>query len=152
MNPLPRNPLHPWHLLAILLLSLPVLTACAVKLVSGYDEHIDSAATELQRRMDAHLTRLATIEGEPEADFDANRQFYDDYEVDVRAVRVRAQAHEKNDLTEKQLELMLDSLDELRTVHEAGALGKDTIDTLRTLFNTAWGAIIKLEVAKKRGD
>jgi hypothetical protein len=78
---------------------------------------------------------LADREGAPEASYDSNKTFYSDYAVELRSLQVRAAGQPKNQITVQQLDLMTSSLEELRD-----------------LFNQSWGAIIALEMAKKRGE
>ncbi len=140
-----------------MVLALAMLGGCAIRLISDYDETVDSKAGALQKDMDTFLTHLETDAGTPSAAYGANKDFYAKYGVDVRAVMVRAQAHPKNDLSMKQYKLMLDNLTQLETMHRGGegheddgTLPKETIPTTRNLFNQAWLAVITLEVAKKR--
>lgn len=129
-----------------------VLSACSVTLISSYDEQIDRAATALQKQMDAHLTKLEAASG-TDVTFDSNKQFYQDYLVDLRAVELRASTHPENQQSLGQYGLMLDNLEDLRSTHETeGTLSAAYIGTLRELFNQGWRAIITLEVAKKRGE
>jgi hypothetical protein len=147
------SPLYRIRLCAALmlapLLGLPV-AGCAR--ITAYDEQIDHSASELQQRMDAFLTMLADKEGAPEASYEANRDFYSDYAVGIRAVKVRALAQPKNSITVQQLELMSNSLEELRKAHADAPISAEAVPTFRDLFNQAWGAIIALELAKKRGE
>lgn len=138
--------------LSALLLPILLATACTVTLVSSYDEHIDEAATTLQREMDAFLTSVERAGDDPAGAFDANAGFYDQYLVDLRAVEVRAAAHQNNDITLQQIALMRQSVEDLRALHEEqGRIGPAAADSFRELFNTAWRAIIQWEIAKKRG-
>lgn len=122
-----------------------------VMLVSDYDEHIDRAASDLQRRMDRFLTGLAADTGAAAA-YEPHRAFYRDYLLDLRAVELRARAHPKNAQSLEQYRLMRESLEALRSTHEAqGALGAAFLEASRELFNQSWQAIIALEVAKRRG-
>lgn len=140
------------RLLPVVLLPLSA-AACTVTLVSTYDEHIDESATVLQHQMDAFLTRMEAQPGEPEASYAANADFYRNYLVDLRAVEVRASAHEKNDITLQQIALLRGSIEELRAVHEEqGRISTASAATFRELFNTAWRAVIQWELAKKRGE
>jgi hypothetical protein len=129
------------------------LTACTtVTLLTQYDEQIDRAASDLQRRMDGFLTRLESQTGDS-ARYAMHRQFYAEYLIDLRSVELRASTHPKNRPSLEQYQLMLDNLEQLRSTHERqGTLGRPFIGQTRTLFNTAWKAIIALEVAKKRGQ
>jgi hypothetical protein len=135
-----------------LLLALLLATGCQITLVSSYDEQIDHSATELQKRLDGFLTGLVREAGTPAADYAANAAFYDDYAVELRALRLRAASQPQNTITVQQVDLMLDSLENLRALHEAGPVSEDTAASLRDLFSQSWRAILTLELAKKRGD
>lgn len=122
---------------------------CAVTLISRYDEQIDKKATELQQKMDRFLTGL-DVAGQ--ATYAQSKDFYEEYLIELRSILVRAQSRPKNSITEQQLGFMIKNLRELRTMHEAGRLEKETINTTRDLFNAAWRSVITLELAKKRGE
>jgi hypothetical protein len=137
---------------ALAVLATVAALGCAVRLISDYDREIDRAATRLQREMDAFLTRLELAVGTPAAGYAPHAGFYPDYLVELRSVLVRAQSHPHNRITEEQIVLMIDSLEQLRAAHEAGPLDPGAIRAARNLFNQAWRAIITVELAKKRGD
>jgi len=99
----------------LLLLAVSVAGSCA-SVVSAYDEHVDAAATTLQKRMDAFLTSIGATAGTPEGAFATREPFYDAYRVELRAVRVRAEASTGNAITVEQLDLMVASLAELERV------------------------------------
>lgn len=142
-----------WATLVLaLVLVIPHAGCTRITLISSYDEQIDHSATELQRRMDAFLTMLANKEGTPQASYDSNKTFYSDYAVDLRSLKVRAMGQPKNQITGQQLDLMIESLEQLRKGHESGPIAADAVPTFRDLFNQSWGAIIALEMAKKRGE
>lgn len=147
----PKSTLVPRRVLALVSLALVLLSApgCAVTLISQYDEQLDRSATALQLEMDGFLTSL---EADPQPTPAASRQFYTDYQVKLRGVLLRAQTHPRNTLTVQQLELMTKNLHELQAAHEAGPLDPGAIAVTRNLFNLGWQAIIKLELAKKRGE
>ena len=140
--------------LCLLATLVAVSSGCEVMLISTYDQQIDDSATTLQREMDAFLTKIETNAGKPEAAYGTpeNQQFYQDYLVSLRAVRVRAESHPKNDITVRQINLLIDSVGQLRQQHEAGPLAPALIPVNRDLFAQGWRAIITLELAKKRGD
>lgn len=144
-----RSLLSVWTTCLLLLL---LGSSCTLKLIADYDQYSERTATELQKRMDQHLTNLEAKAGTPAAEYAANVDFYNTYLVDVRSLEIRARSRPKNDITIQQLPLIIDSTDELRAAHEDSPLPKEAIPTYRDLFNQAWGAIIKLELAKKRGE
>jgi hypothetical protein len=150
------RPNRPLLRLLLLLLafgaSAPVATGCSVSLVSRYDEQIDRTATRLQRMMDAFLTRLENLPAnDAERGYPANKEFYLQYGVDLRSLKVRASSLERSSITVEQVERMEASLEQLRSAHESqNRLSPPAIREFRNLFNIAWTAILTFELAKKR--
>lgn len=137
------------------LLSLNLILSaagCTIKLISDYDETTDKAVTQLQRKVDSFLVDMQRKAGTPGAEYDKNAQFYDQARVDVDAIRVRAQAMPKNDITVQQINLVQDSLDKLEKLHKLGFSSPEEIAPLRSAFDISFTAILKLELAKKRGE
>lgn len=128
------------------------LTGCTVKLISDYDETTDRAVSALQRKTESHLVTLENVENLPDCVYDKHKQFYDDAKIDVSAITVRAAAIPKNNITTKETQLLLDSLEKLERLHKISCLSKDQIALLRSHFNTSYTAILKLELAKRRGE
>ncbi|MBX3617791.1 hypothetical protein [Nitrosomonas sp.] len=139
-------------LAAFSLMLMLSLAGCTVKLISSYDEATDRAVTDLQRKTEAHLVVLESVEGLPECTFEHHKQFYDEAKVDISAITVRAAAIPKNDITTQQTVLLASNLDNLEKLHKIACLSKDQISIVRSHFNTSFTAILKLELAKRRGE
>ena len=125
--------------IAVYLLMFVGLAGCTVKLISDYDETTDRAVSALQRKTESHLVTLENVEN-------------DEAKIDVSAITVRAAAIPKNDITTKETQLLLSSLENLEKLHKISCLSKDQIALLRSHFNTSYTAILKLELAKRRGE
>ncbi len=137
---------------SVCLLMTLVLASCTVKLISNYDETTDRAVTALQRKTEAHLVTLEAVETLPECIYAQHKQFYDEVKVDISAITVRAAAIPKNEITTKETQLLLSSLENLEKLHKISCLSKDQIALLRSNFNSSYTAILKLELAKRRGE
>ncbi|WP_010558526.1 hypothetical protein [Pseudoalteromonas spongiae] len=149
---------------AILLASmLFVVSGCAVKLIASYDETTDKNVTALQRKFETFLTDLEAKDGLPECSYDKNSKFYSESKVDLSAIKVRAEAIPKNDITVQQVSLLDSSLDSLESLHklkdkkskssgELKCISANEITPLRNAFNSSFTAILKLELEKKRGE
>lgn len=137
---------------AILVATALVVSGCAVKLISSYDETTDKTVTALQKKTEAHLVALEAVEGLPECKYEKHKQFYEEAKVDVSAIAVRAAAIPKNEITTEQTVLLSQSLNSLEKLHKIACLSKDQIVPLRTQFNSSFTAILKLELAKRRGE
>jgi len=128
-----------------------VISGCAsVKLMADYDEQVDVAVTQFQRKMESFLVSLERNEGQEEASYARNTKFYDEARVDLSAITVRAAAIPDNDITTRQLDLLSKNIKLLEKIHKSGINAND-IPPIRTAFNTSCTAILKLELAKKRG-
>jgi hypothetical protein len=147
-------------LAALLLLAV---SGCTVKLIASYDETTDQNVTALQRKMETFLTELETKDGLPECSYSNNSAFYTQAKVDLSAIKVRVDAIPNNDITAEQIALLAGSLQDLQSLHQLkdkntttqGALkciSIDEIKALRSAFNASFTAILKLELAKKRGE
>lgn len=147
----------------LLALVVLVISGCTVKLIASYDETTDHNVTALQRKVETFLTELETKEGLPECSYRNNSAFYTEAKVDLSAIKVRVDAIPGNDITAEQIALLGSSLNDLAALHQlkdkntktAGVLqclSSDEIKVLRFAFNASFTAILKLELAKKRGD
>lgn len=137
---------------SLLLVAVLALPGCAVKLISSYDETTDKTVTALQKKTEAHLVALEAVEGLPECRFEKHKPFYEEARVDVSAIAIRAAAIPKNEITTEQTFLLSKSLENLENLHKLSCLSKDQIAILRTQFNSSFTAILKLELAKRRGE
>ena len=138
-----------------ILLSLAVglaLSGCAIRLIADYDEHVDKATTEIQRKVESFLIKLERSVGTPAADYSQHVALYDDVRVDLSALKVRASAIPKNSITVEQIDLVSDSWSKLEQLHKIGFKTREEIAPLRRNFNQAFTQILKLELAKRRGE
>lgn len=152
MMKIDRTPRFSVFLVSVCLATTLVLSGCVVKLISSYDEITDRTVTELQRKTEAHLVALEAVEGLPECTYDNYKQFYDEARVDISAITVRAAAIPKNELITKETMLLSSNLENFEKLHKIACLSKEQIALLRTHFNTSYTAILKLELAKQRGE
>jgi PBP1b-binding outer membrane lipoprotein LpoB len=143
--------LHSTLGVGILALAL-VTSGCSIKLISSYDETTDKTVTALQKKTEAHLVSLEAVDGLPECKYEKYKQFYEEAKVDVSAISVRAAAIPNNEITTEQTALLSNSLDRLENLHKIACLSKDEIKPLRIGFNSGFTAILKLELAKRRGE
>ncbi len=127
------------------------LAGCSVNLISAYDENIDKSVTQLQKEIE---TFFVTIDGQnaTECTYDKHKDFYKESKVAISAIEVRARAIPKNEISVEQVGLLNDSLSSMEELHKLGCLDKDQVSNLRSNFNTSITAILKLELAKKRGE
>ncbi|MBI3711559.1 MAG: hypothetical protein HY253_01145 [Burkholderiales bacterium] len=130
---------------------LLILSACNIQLISHYDETTDKTVTALQKKMESHLLTLEAKDGLPECVYSFFQSAYQDLKVDASAIAVRAAAIPKNELTAEQTRLLGKSIETLEQLHQIACISKAQIAPLRMQFNASFTAILKLELAKRRG-
>ncbi|HEX8621386.1 MAG TPA: hypothetical protein VF718_05385 [Allosphingosinicella sp.] len=139
------------------LIVLLVLLSGCITLMSPYDEKFDQLASDLQRKVS---TQIEAIDGAdaPDCLYASNKAFYDDARVDASALAVRAASHELNSETIRQVEALTDSINTFEELHKSASnatparcMSSMELSPIRRAFDQTLGAIIKLEVAKKRG-
>jgi hypothetical protein len=131
---------------------LLIQTGCTVKLISSYDDTMDNAVTDLNKMVERFFLILESKEGLPECDYKHYTEFYYDTKALISTIDVRAQAIPDNDITIEQIVLLKENIELLEKLHKLGCLSKEQIEALRISFNSSFTAILKLELAKKRGE
>lgn len=137
---------------AVLVAAVMALSGCAIQLISKYDEATDKAVTALQKKTETHLVALEAVQGQPDCKYEKHKPFYEEAKVDISAIAVRAAATPKNEITTQQAGLLASSLASLEKLHRIACLSGEQIAPLRTQFNSSFTAILKLELAKRRGE
>ena len=132
-----------------------VCAACAVALISAYDEPTERAVTGLQISVDSFLINLAHDPQAPGCTYEKHKTFYTRTLTSVSALEVRNRARPQNELTADQIVLLDSSLVLLERLHkvkgDAACMSPAEIEPLRRNFNSSFTAILTLELAKKRG-
>lgn len=129
---------------------MTLASACAgIKLVGDYDEKIDLGVTELQKATEAQL--LAIENG---ADYASTKAYYNNARVDISSLRIRADATERNSLTVRMLDKLLNNINRLEEAHNSdeGITPEEVSELFRGGFNSQFTAILAFELAKKRGE
>jgi hypothetical protein len=118
--------------------------------VASYDQRLDFGVTALQKKTEAFLLKLERTCQTPDGSYEANLAFYEESKVELSALQVRAEAIDFNRLTVQQLALLEASLQDLEAQHKIGLTPIVAAETRRPL-NIIFTAILRLELAKKRG-
>lgn len=144
----------------ILLVMGLVLTGCSISLVSPYDEQTDKSVTELQKDVERFLTKMESLNDKPECSYEFQTAFYENVKVSLSSIKIRADAIPNNSITSEQIALLKTSLSDLENLHKHKLAKQDSnhcltaseIEPIRSNLNISFTAILKFEIAKKRGD
>lgn len=129
------------------------LAAClSVKFVSDYDPEIDRGVTEFQRRVGRHLAGLERkLEAGGATYGPADADVYAGLAVDLAVLETRAALADKNEITVQQLQTLARQVRRLEAMHQEGIAAND-LPPLRTAFAVSCEAILRFELAKRRGN
>ena len=142
-----------FKIVSIVVISLVIVqTGCTVRLISSYDDKTDNAITDLHKKFEIFFLTLESQEGLPECKYENHTEFYKDAKVSISMIEVRARAIPDNEITIKQIALLKENIELLEQLHIYSCLSKEQIEPLRISFNSGFTAILKLELAKKRGE
>ncbi len=132
---------------------LMLVTSCtSVRLISEYDEITDKAVTALQKKVSRIFVKLESEIGTDKAAYENYKGFYQTAKVDLNTLKVRADAIDKNKIVQDQIVALTSMLDNLEKLHKIGFYSVDQIIPLKQPFNSAFTAIIKLQMELKRGE
>lgn len=129
-----------------------VQSCTSIKLISEYDEITDNTVTELQEKVSDYFVKLERIIGTDEAKYESFVQQFDKIKVDLNTLEVRSAAFDKNRIVQQQVIELKKMIMKLESLHKLGFSNYDQIRPLKQSFNSAFTAIIKLQLALKRGE
>lgn len=139
-----------WSFFALALFTLSNCTS--IRLISDYDEITDKAVTALQEKVMKSLVKIERNVGTPEADYEKFKSFYEESKVDLSTLKIRADAIDKNTIVQQQIGELTKMTDNLEALHKIGFRQVEDVKMLLIPFNSAFTAIVKLQLALKRGE
>ncbi len=146
---LSRSHVRAFLVAAVILASL--MGCMTVRLIAEYDQQFDQDLTAFQKALDAHLNRVERAIGTGDADYASFVSFYDEARASLNGMKMRAAATPKNDFTIEQVALLIENFGHLEDLHKGGLKAND-IPPMRTAFGLNVEAILKLDLAKMRGE
>ena len=135
-------------LLISLLVSMFFATGCQELTVSQYDATTDQEVTQLQKDNTQLFLDMQRSAGTPDFAYTKFQGEYDKLETELQSLKLRVEAIPNNSLTEQEVDLLQKDLDLLQQAHKAG-MSISEIVPMQDAMNRIYGAILKLELAKK---
>ena len=134
-------------------LFLFLITSCSsVRLISDYDEITDKAVTTLQKKVTKFLVKVEDEVGTDKALYENYKPFYQEVKVDLNTLKIRADAIDKNKIVQSQVAELTTMVINMEKLHKLGFFDASQVTALQQPFNSAFTAIIKLQMGLKRGD
>lgn len=135
-------------------LLLLFFTSCAVTVLAPYDEVTDTKTTELQETIILELNRWNSIyEIKPDSivlTYANNLDVYNQSITKTELLLSRNRGIEKNSIVIKQLEGLLENLNEMKAIHkEDNILSDADITSFKAILNVQLGAIQKFQQVRK---
>jgi hypothetical protein len=148
---------HPknWRLVSVMLALFLALGCGPVRLISPYDELIDQGVTDFHTKVSTFVGKMMTLSGKPEGTYDANTAAYPELTADLSTLKLRAHATPQNEVTEQALNELAVNVENLRKLHQSGGaqgLSPPLAKPALVAIDVQCESILKLEIAKKRGE
>lgn len=142
-----------FRLATLLMTAMMLIQSCtSIRLISDYDEITDKTVTQVQEKVSDYFVTLERTVGTQEGEYENFIETFDKIKVDLNTLEVRAAAFDKNRIVQEQVKELNNMITNLEKLHKLGFATYDQIKPLRQPFNTAFTAIIKLQLALKRGE
>jgi hypothetical protein len=125
--------------------------SCSVRLISDYDSITDETVIELQEKVSNYFVKLERTVGSEEANYQNFTTLFDTLKVDLNTLEVRAAAIDNNRIVQQQIDGLKNMVENLESLHKLGLSSYDQIKPLKASFNSAFTAIVKFQIAQKRG-
>ena len=129
-----------------------ILQSCTLRLISSYDETTDLTVAKMQKSVSNYFVKLERTVGTDAAKYENYIQVFDELKVDLNTLEIRLAAQPKSNIVSKQIGELAKMVNNLESLHKAGLDTYDQIKPLRQPFNSAFAAILRLQLALKRGE
>lgn len=129
---------------------LILLTACAVSLVSPYNEKLVTELNDTQTQINNILGQAKLNIGKPQGSYKIFQSQYVAIDSEFNTIVSQMDAIPNNAITLKQLLLLNQTLQEIKQLHRNGFKTAREIDILQTTVNDDFSAIYRLQYAKKQ--
>ena len=141
---------------SFLILMIIFTQSCiSIRLISEYDAITDQTLTEIQEEVSSYFIKLENSVGTEESSYDNYKDQFEKIKIDLNTLEVRAKAIDKNRIVTEQIKELQKMITNLENLHKSfGEDGYQSYDLIKpnlNSFNNAFIAIIKLQLALKRG-
>lgn len=133
-------------LLALAVAAL-LFAGCAVHLIGGYDDTIDSGITDVQQKAELYFAKLQSTPNTP-----YDQSFYDDIDSRLAVLKSRAVALPKNEIVVSEIANLKTQFDDFEKVDKISPrpFPAIAVTAARSGIETSVESILKLEFALKR--
>jgi len=125
---------------------------CAsVRLITDYDDVTYTTINSIQEKITTFFVDLDQDLGTSKAKYADHKDFYRDLKVKIGTLKLRANAMDKNQIVIQQIDLLEMNIKNLEALDKMGISTRDEIIPLKNAFDSTLTAMIKLQLALKRG-
>lgn len=128
------------------------LSCSSIRLISEYDEITDKTVTLVQEKVANYFVKIERTIGTESAEYENYTDTFDEIKVDLNTLEVRAAAFEKNRIVQEQIQELKSMVKNLEELHKLEFTTYEQLEPLKKQFNSAFTAIIKLQLELKRGE
>ena len=138
-------------------LTLVLLSGCTVTLLAPYDQITDTKTAELHESVLLQLNRLNAIyELNADSSVLTYKENFDFYNVSITKTELllsRNKGIEKNEIIVKQLQGLLENLEDLKDIHQEDVILQPVdLQSFKTIFDVQLGAIQKFQQVRRQSN
>ena len=133
-----------------ILLLLPLLTGCAVHLITPYDSTLDSSMTQVQQDTELFFVTLKAEQGTDAASYESNKTYYLHAEATLQTLLTRAQAAPNGDRVAAEIDSILKTVETMQAMHARDAtLNPENLAGDHDILKSEFRSFFTLELALK---
>ena len=138
-------------------LTIVLLSGCTVTLLAPYDQITDTKTAELHESVLLQLNRLNAIyELNADSSVLTYKENFDFYNVSITKTELllsRNKGIEKNEIIVKQLQGLLENLEDLKDIHQEDVILQPVdLQSFKTIFDVQLGAIQKFQQVRRQSN
>ena len=150
------NTLKKTVITSLILILMSSITGCSLVPISSFDPQTEERLMSLSNNFTGLSVDLTNSIGLPESGHEHHKETYKKIHQDVAALSLRVMAIQKNQHTQEQVALLASNIKIAEELHKKGFgetayATREVISLIDKDITQALGAILKLEMLKKRG-
>lgn len=136
---------------ACLVIAIPLfLVSCRpLRFTQDFDDTTERRLLQIQEKCSRFFIRMERQAGTPDASIVKYADFYEDVRVDIDLLRARNLALERTEVTQEQLDLLRQEIDQLEELHSYGFQDKKELKPLREGLEGTLVALQKYQLTLK---
>lgn len=135
------------------LITILIATSCfSVKFINSYDEVTEKTIYALQEDVTRILVQVESNIDKKEAKYEHFALTYENIKIKLQILETRVEALDKNRIVKNEVSELKSMLNNMEQLHKMGFKSREEIALLKQPIQSAFGAMIRLQLAIKKEE